>query len=1046
MNSGQAQHLLRENLSSLARSIWLLVLLLISIGFTANSVRAADVQHVLILNSYHSGFKGSDDIVAGVKKVIEHSGLAIDTKVEYLDSKQFSGPAHDKLVLDTLRAKYQKHNYQLLIAADDYAFNLVEQYRDELFGQIPVVFAGTNYFDHARILGKDDYVGIDESPSFVDTLNLILALHPDTTQVVAIHDDSVTGKLNSQAFHRAAEKFSSRVKIASLAGLTMEALQQSVMAFPAGTVAVYFASSVKNNEGINLSSNDALRSIAAISPVPIYGGWAFSLGHGIVGGRLIDLHDHGLAAGQMAVRLLQGEAPRTLAGVSPSPNTYLFDHAQLERFSINRALLPAGSQIINQPPSLYDTYRDKLFISMLLLLIIVISISFARLNASRRALRKSQQKFASIYRTTPDLLAITEQATDRFIEVNQAFEQIIGFTRDEALGRTSVELGIWTAPDSRQKMLDALASNTVLRNYEIRFKRKNGEVFPALLSLSQVDLEGLPCFALSVRDITAIKQVELSLSREQHFSAEIINSLPGVFYMFDAGARLLRWNQHFKDVSGYSDGELAMMHGPDFFTGADKALVADAMHKVFLDGEAVVEAVFRNRKGQGSHYHFSGTRMVLDGQVYLLGVGLDITVRKQAEAELETYRHHLEELVNTRTVELAAAKDAAEAASRAKSTFLANMSHELRTPMNGIMGMTDIALRRASDPQQIAHLSKVKTASRHLLQVINDILDISKIEAERLTLERIHFNFDEVQAKLLSLLIHNAEEKQIKLLADVDPAVSRLSLLGDPLRLGQILLNLTGNAIKFTEHGSITLRARLLEDGPGDVLLRIEVVDTGIGIAPADQKRLFTAFEQADNSMTRKYGGTGLGLAISKRLVKMMGGDIGVDSMAGQGCTFWFTLRLGKGSDTDLPAPSVPGKSADERLLDEYSGTRILLAEDEPINQEVSRGLLEDVGLVVDLAEDGQQALDLARQNTYALILMDMQMPRMNGVESTKAIRTLPGYDQTPILAMTANALNEDRQICIDAGMNDHIAKPVAPEVLFATLLKWLSRPNGSGQ
>jgi CheY-like chemotaxis protein/anti-sigma regulatory factor (Ser/Thr protein kinase) len=303
-----------------------------------------------------------------------------------------------------------------------------------------------------------------------------------------------------------------------------------------------------------------------------------------------------------------------------------------------------------------------------------------------------------------------------------------------------------------------------------------------------------------------------------------------------------------------------------------------------------------------------------------------------------------------------------------------------------------------------------------------------------------------VLGDFFNVLSHRATEKQIKLLSDVDPAVSRLSLLGDPLRLGQILLNLTGNAIKFTEHGSITLRARLLEESPDNVLLRIEVIDTGIGIAPADQKRLFTAFEQADNSMTRKYGGTGLGLAISKRLVQLMGGEIGVESRPGQGCTFWFTLRLGKGSDTDLPAPSMPGKSADERLLDEYSGTRILLAEDEPINQEVSRGLLEDVGLVVDLAEDGQQALDLARQNTYALILMDMQMPRMNGVESTKAIRTLPGYDQTPILAMTANALNEDRQICIDAGMNDHIAKPVAPEVLFETLLKWLSRPNGQEQ
>jgi PAS domain S-box-containing protein len=501
---------------------------------------------------------------------------------------------------------------------------------------------------------------------------------------------------------------------------------------------------------------------------------------------------------------------------------------------------------------------------------------------------------------------------------------------------------------------------------------------------------------------------------------------------------------------GYTRDELSRMTWSELTHPED--LVADqAQFNRMLAGEIngyAMDKRFIHKDG-----HLVDTRLAVshvrkpDGSLdYVVAMVEDITERKAAETELVSYRHHLEELVDTRTAELAAAKTAAEAANRAKSAFLANMSHELRTPMNGVMGMVDMALRRATDPQQIDWLNKSKSSAQHLLAVINDILDISKIEADRLTLENINFTFSEVLGDFFNVLSHRATEKQIKLLSDVDPAVSRLSLLGDPLRLGQILLNLTGNAIKFTEHGSITLRARLLEESPDNVLLRIEVVDTGIGIAPADQKRLFTAFEQADNSMTRKYGGTGLGLAISKRLVQLMGGEIGVESRPGQGCTFWFTLRLGKGSDADLPAPSVPGKSADERLLDEYSGTRILLAEDEPINQEVSRGLLEDVGLVVDLAEDGQQALDLARQNTYALILMDMQMPRMNGVESTKAIRTLPGYDQTPILAMTANALNEDRQICIDAGMNDHIAKPVAPEVLFATLLKWLSQPNGQEQ
>ncbi len=384
---------------------------------------------------------------------------------------------------------------------------------------------------------------------------------------------------------------------------------------------------------------------------------------------------------------------------------------------------------------------------------------------------------------------------------------------------------------------------------------------------------------------------------------------------------------------------------------------------------------------------------------------------------------------------------AAEAANHAKSSFLANMSHELRTPMNGIMGLTSLALRHADDPKLRDQLGKITQASRHLLSVINDILDISKIEAQHLTLEQLSFKFGTVLENLMSLIWQRVNDKGLKLYIDLAPEIARQSWLGDPLRLGQILLNLTGNAIKFTEKGAITVRARLVEETEAEVLLRFEVQDTGIGITPEDQRRLFSAFEQADGSMTRKYGGTGLGLVISKRLAQMMGGDVGVTSQPGSGSTFWFTARLNKAPADNGAVPLAPTFSedtAETRIKSRHAGTRILLAEDEPVNQEVSRGLLEDVGFAVDLATDGVQAVALANSNRYALILMDMQMPVMNGVDATKAIRALPGYAHTPILAMTANAFDEDRQVCIDAGMNDHIGKPVDPDKLFETLVKWL--------
>jgi CheY-like chemotaxis protein len=265
-------------------------------------------------------------------------------------------------------------------------------------------------------------------------------------------------------------------------------------------------------------------------------------------------------------------------------------------------------------------------------------------------------------------------------------------------------------------------------------------------------------------------------------------------------------------------------------------------------------------------------------------------------------------------------------------------------------------------------------------------------------------------------------------------------LLGDALRLNQVLLNLVGNALKFTSAGSITVRARLLEDRPGDILARLEVTDTGIGIEPDVQHRLFTPFEQADGSMTRQYGGTGLGLAISKRLVELMGGAIGVDSVPGQGSSFWFTVRLKKQATGTTAGIKAAGGDAETRIRRDFPGVRILLVEDEPINREVAQGLLEETGLAVDVAADGAEALACAQRQRYALILMDMQMPRLNGIEATRAIRADSLNRDTPIIAMTANAYDEDRQACLAAGMNDHLGKPVAPDRLMGALVRWLEQ------
>lgn len=785
-----------------------------------------------------------------------------------------------------------------------------------------------------------------------------------------------------------------------------------------------------------------------------------------------------------------------------------------------------------------------------------------------RILAETEAWYRSIIEYAPDGMLVLD-AQGLIIITNPVLDAMFGYETGELLSKPFTILGLenkhsaYLNFDIYQQEEDQLAVSCLIadRNLELLGLHKDGSRFPIELGLARLPRlgnHGISIFA-SVRDISLRKQAELEIQRQREHLQWILDNAPvGVAITVDGITKFA--NPHIIDLVNLRVGDLPSKIYVDTLD-RQRMLEQLAEHGVYDGG------TYKMYGPDGSIRDIMATFMTTEyeGKSGVLGWLTDISNIKAAEEEMRR------------------AKELAEETTRIKSDFLANMSHEIRTPMNAVIGMTHLALKTELTPRQRDYLQKIQVSSQHLLGVINDILDFSKIEAGKLVIENIEFELEKVLENVATLITEKATAKGLELLFDIDRNLPR-NFVGDPLRLGQILINYANNAVKFTEKGEITIIVKLEEYRDADVVLYMAVKDTGIGLTPEQMKNLFNSFQQADTSTTRKFGGTGLGLAICKKIAQLMGGEVGVDSEYDEGSTFWAKVCLQKSTaaprrlvlsgdiqgkrvlvvddnenarlilsdlleqmkfqvDTassgaeallqvqkadqqalpyeiiflDWQMPGMDGLEVARRIkamslkhkpyhlmvtaygreevfkesnntgivnvlvkpvnasivfdslvqviggtvyepengaknhepsgivvdrLKLIKGASILLVEDNEINQEVAIELLEDAGFVVDLAENGRIAVEKVKANNYDLVLMDMQMPEMDGIEATVEIRKDVSFNNLPIVAMTANVMQGDRDRCVEAGMNDHVGKPIEPNELWKTLMKWIQPEN----
>jgi len=1022
--------------------------------------QARQPENILVISSWNKERPWQKEFEKGLQENIKKSPLRFRIFFEFLDSARFPGKHNTDTFFSYIKTKYNNISLSSIVAESLPAVTALQS-RPQIFPDVRRILVATGGSQTRTRDNKTSVIPVQSD--YASSIQEMVRLISPSKLFVIIDTLSPGGAKRRDNFASALAQVAPNLNVEFLENLPLPALLDSVANVPSGS-ALYYLLIFQDGNGTPQNPAEIARAISGAAKGPLFTNWSIFLGKGVLGGYMISGERIGQVTAAEIFHLQDDQ--QTIPAYDRAAYGYYYDFRELARWGISSAKLPPDAEVRFRTASVFETYKTEIIaLALLLTVLLLLSVVLIVVNYQRKNLANA-------------LLLKSRQLESRIME---------------------------------------------------------------------------------------LKEAKTELARQEQFLQSIIEAIPSMLFVKDAESlRFIRLNKAGEDLLGVSRHELLGKNDLDIFP-EEQATFFMAKDREILNGTSVLEisqeTVDSKQHGQRI-LHTRKTAIFGENNIprYLLGVSEDITEKIEAEKAI-----------------ILAQK--AEAANQAKSEFIANMSHEIRTPMNAIIGMSHLALRTELLPKQRDYINKIDSAAKSLLGLINDILDFSKIEAGKLEIESVPFDIDDLIASAADLAAMNTTEKGLELLVNIASEVPR-NLIGDPLRLKQILVNLTGNAAKFTEKGEVEILCSLAEQVEDRVTLSFSVRDTGIGMTQEQQDRLFQAFAQADSSFTRKYGGTGLGLTISKRFAELMGGSIGVDSEYGTGSTFFFTVRLiasperngrkqlpagdslhhkkvlivddngasreilgsylqNMGFKTDTAAsglaaldkleaavtsepfdivlldwkmPVMDGMQTCRRIhsmtclttkpkiimataygrdeiheqalqtgfdgfvtkpvtqsslfdavmtaygrrvvstrrtRDDYltkaraiRGARILLVEDNEINQQVAVEMLETAGLLVDVAFDGGEALAAVKNNTYDLVLMDIQMPEMDGIEATKWIRKFKTSEALPIVAMTAHAMRGDREKSLAAGMQDHVTKPIDPRELFTTLVRWLPAVN----